>query len=488
MRTAIVWFRRDLRLADNPALLAAAEEAERLIPVYIWAPEEDAPWAPGAASRWWLHHSLAALDAALRGRGSRLVIRAGGSLPVLRRLIADSGARAVYWNRLYEPASAARDRAAAAALEADGVHVAHYNAALLVEPCAVRSKSGGAYRVFTPFARAARAQIGEAPAPPAAAPARIAPHDLPPGELQDLRLLPGLPWADGFVGRWTPGEAGAARRLRRFAGPAIRDYREARDRPGRDGTSSLSPHLHFGELGARQVWAALSAAQHEHLERGVLAGSEAFARELLWREFGHQLLHHFPHTVDAPLNPRFSAFPWRRPEDYRDDLRRWQRGRTGVPMVDAGMRELWSTGWMHNRVRMIVGSYLVKNLLIPWQEGARWFWDTLVDADLANNTLGWQWIAGCGADASPYFRIFNPVTQARKFDPAGDYLRRWLPELAGASGDALYAPWAAPLPPPAYPAPSLVPAAARRRALEAFAALRGRTAAGKHDEDHDEGG
>ena len=464
----ILWFRLDLRLRDHPALAAALRSGRPVIPVFLWAPEEEAPWAPGAASRWWLHHSLTALDAALRERGSRLILRRGPAAAALDALRRETGADAVFWSRRYEPAVAARDARVESALRADGAAVETFNSALLFEPWDVQTQAGGPFRVFTPFWRACRA--AEEPGDPLPAPRSLpAPSDWPASEpLAALELLPKIAWDAGLRAAWTPGEAGARRALEAFADGALAGYAGDRDRPDVAGTSRLSPHLHFGEIGPREVWHAVREAEARRAERGVVRGAESYLRELGWREFAYHLLHHFPRTPERPLNERFAAFPWRKdPAGWNA----WRKGRTGYPIVDAGLRELWRTGWMHNRVRMIAASFLVKDLLLPWQDGARWFWDTLVDADLANNTLGWQWTAGCGADAAPYFRVFNPVLQGEKFDPAGAYVRRWIPELKTVPDAFVHKPWMAPRPPADYPAPILDHAAARDRALEALAAI-----------------
>lgn len=444
----LLWFRADLRLTDNPALAAAVARKSAVIPVFLWALEEDGRWQPGGATRWWLDASLRALDASLRKQGSRLVVRRGAALGTLRTLLRETGATAVYWNRRYEPDAITRDRQVKEGLRADGIEARSFNGSLLMEPWENVKGDGTAYRVFTPFWKSMLARGSMAA--PVAAPKRIAaPAEWPAGDsIDDLELKPRLDWAGGMRAAWTPGEAGARRELERFLSGAVTRYPEHRDRPDLVGTSRLSPHLHFGEISPRQAWHAArefalgdsaerSGAEHADVSRPV----ESWLRQLAWREFGHHLLYHFPHTAEAPLRPEFERFPW-----ASDDaaLRAWQRGRTGYPIVDAGMRELWTTGWMHNRVRMVVASFLVKDLLLPWQEGARWFWDTLVDADLANNTLGWQWTAGCGADAAPYFRVFNPLLQSRKFDPDGDYLRRWLPELAGLPDPWIHEPHKAP--------------------------------------------
>ncbi len=386
----------------------------------IWAPEEEGGWEPGGASRWWLHRSLASLDAELRRHGSRLVIRRGPSLEAIRGLIAETGADAVFWNRRYEPRAVERDRVLKAALRDDGIVAQSSNAALLFEPWHIHTGTGGPYQVFTPFWKACLAS-GEPPDPEPAPDRIAAPERWPAGvELDELGLDPDMAWTEGLAREWTPGEAGAGERLDAFREGALGEYAERRERPDVAGTSRLSPHLHHGEIGPRQVW---------HDLRGRGPGMEAlkFFSELGWREFSHHLLYHFPATPEHPLKQAFEDFPWRSDEG---DLRAWQQGRTGSPIVDAGMRQLWETGWMHNRVRMVAASFLVKDLLLPWQEGARWFWDTLVDADLANNTQGWQWTAGCGADAAPYFRVFNPELQAEKFDPDGTYVARWVEEPA----------------------------------------------------------
>ncbi|WP_028769537.1 cryptochrome/photolyase family protein [Silanimonas lenta] len=438
MSRALVWFRRDLRLDDHPALQAAIEAGHAPVPVYIHAPEEEAPWAPGAASRVWLERSLHSLRASLRGLGSDLILRRGPSTETLLALAAECGAEAVYWHRLYEPASIARDTATKAALKARGLHVESLNGSLLAEPWEVKTGSGEPYRVFTPFWKNARQRLeGLSPLP---APASLPP--LPPLaslEPEALDLRPPAReggWDLGFWRYWQPGEAGAADLLEAFLEGALHGYKAQRNFPDRTGTSKLSPHLHFGEISPRRIVSALQTARVPAASRPDL---DHYLSELGWREFSHHLLFHFPHTPEQNLNPRFEDFRWAEVDETR--LAAWQRGRTGVPIVDAGMRELWATGWMHNRVRMVVASFLTKNLRYHWQHGARWFWDTLLDADLANNTQGWQWTAGTGADAAPYFRIFSPVSQAQKFDPDGAYIRQWVPELAALPAAALAEPW-----------------------------------------------
>ena len=438
MPYALVWFRHDLRLDDNPALRAALDEGYTPVPVYIRAPQEEGDWAPGGASDAWLHRSLEGLDADLRACGSRLVLRRGASAAVLDALLEETGAEAVFWNRKYEPATQPRDAALKKALRERDLRVESFNGSLLFEPWDLATQQGGPYKVFTPFWRSALAQW-RAPA------TWDAPDTLPAfdaawqGESLDAwRLTPALGWDAGFWETWAPGEAGAREAVEVFIDGALNGYRTDRDRPDRVGTSKLSPHLHFGEIAPWRITAELERAR----TAANSADMDGYIRELGWREFAYHLLHHFPHTPTQNLNPRFAHFDWAKVDP--DALAAWQRGRTGVPIVDAGLRELWATGYMHNRVRMIVASYLVKHLRYHWSHGARWFWDTLVDADLANNTLGWQWVAGTGADAAPYFRVFNPVTQAEKFDPKGQYIARWVPELADVPLPLRFAPWQKP--------------------------------------------
>jgi deoxyribodipyrimidine photo-lyase len=467
-------------LQDNAALQAAVAHGGPLLPVYILDDAGERSWTPGAASKWWLHHSLAALDASLRLRGSRLILARGDSGKILDELIASSGAGAVYWNRRYEPEVVARDKALKADLSAKGIEAKSFNSALLFEPHTVANKQGNPFQVFTPYWRHCLTReilppiaikAGSFPAP------GTWPVSLP---LKELGFLPAIKWYAGFSSSWTPGETNAQKRLKDFVRTALAPYDEQRNTPGTTGTSRLSPHLHFGEIGPRQLWAAVKALSKESGVFPPHRGAQVYLAELGWREFAHHLLFHFPRTPAEPLRDEFRRFPWAGDPDGTK-LRAWQRGQTGYPIVDAGMRELWHTGWMHNRLRMITGSFLVKHLRLPWQLGAAWFWDTLVDADLANNTLGWQWSAGCGADASPYFRIFAPVTQGEKFDSQGAYVRRWVPELAGMPDKFIHAPWTAPetvlknaeiILGETYPRPVVDHARARAEALAAFQQLR----------------
>ena len=460
---ALVWLRRDLRLADQPALHAALSRGGPVIPVYIHAPHEEAPWAPGAASRWWLHHSLQALAGEFDALGATLTLRRGSSLEQLRALARETGAGAVYWNRLYEPAITARDATIKAALREDGLEVHSFAAALLHEPWELATGQGTPYRVFTPYWRAAcKRGLERDPLP---APTRIPSPPSPPASdpLEALELLPRIRWDSGLAAAWNPGERAALERLQGFIEDGVGAYTERRERPDTDGTSRLSPHLHFGEISPTQILRALRQAGHEPTD----GPAEPFVRELGWRDFAHHVLYHFPHTPEQPLNPRFEAFPWR---ESTQDLERWQQGRTGIPVIDAAMRQLWETGWMHNRMRMAVGSFLTKNLRLHWHAGARWFWDTLVDADLAANTLGWQWAGGCGADAAPYFRVFNPQRQGERFDPDAAYIRRFVPELARAPARNIHQlrPGLA----ADYPAPMVDLKQSRQAALDAFATIK----------------
>jgi len=466
----VVWFRQDLRLADHPALSAAVAAGAPVLPVFVL--DESGDWAPGGASRWWLHGSLAALDADLRARGSRLLLRRGPALDVLPRLLAEAGAGGLYFSRHYEPQQAASESRLAAMLAADGKDCRRFAGSLLFEPEAIRTRAGEPFRVFTPFYKACLA-ANEIRAPLPAPDSVPAPASWPVGErLEDWGLRPSAPdWAAGLRACWQPGSSGARARLDGFLADVAADYAVARDRPDRAGTSKLSPHLHFGELSPRQVWQR--STFDSDAGRGG-EGTQAFLRQVIWREFCYHLLHHWPEIDAKPFNPGFAGFPWR---DDPAALAAWQGGRTGYPIVDAGMRQLWQTGWMHNRVRMVVASFLTKHLLLPWQAGADWFWDTLVDADLANNAAGWQWVAGCGADAAPYFRIFNPVLQGRKFDPDGSYVRRWVPELAEVPTRIVHAPWEAGAEVPGYPAPIVEHRHARQRALDAYAVLKRRSMA-----------
>jgi deoxyribodipyrimidine photo-lyase len=457
MKPMIVWFRQDLRLSDNPALAQAVSTGRPLICLYVLDDETPGEWATSGAARWWLHHSLKCLDAALQKKGGSLTLRKGVAAKAIPKLIQETGAEAIAWNRCYEPFAIERDKSLKASLTATGVTVESYNGALLAEPWELKTGSGTPFRVYTPFWKALRAR--PEPAAPLRAPVRMHFHAAKSEALESWKLLPTRPnWARDFVG--TPGEKGAHDALYDFLSRSS-GYAQARDIPGIEGTSRLSPHLHFGEISPRQVWHAVRAREGSQ-------DDEKFLAEVGWREFNHQLLFHNPHLPDRVYDERFAAMTWRQGEK---DFIAWTKGRTGVPIVDAGMRQLWQTGWMHNRVRMIVASFLIKHLMIDWRKGQRWFWDTLLDADLANNAANWQWVAGSGADAAPFFRIFNPVLQGERFDPQGVYVRRFVPELEGVPDKFIHKPWDAPQRPANYPAPIVDLAAGRDRALAAFKAL-----------------
>jgi deoxyribodipyrimidine photo-lyase len=451
----LLWFRRDLRLADQAALQAALATGRPVIPVYILDELTPGAWAPGGAQRWWLHHSLSSLDADLCARGSALILRRGAIATELPRLMAETGAVEIHAGLAVEPW--ARRVICGLARE---MPIRSHMTSLLFHPEEIRTGGGTPYCVFTPFSRACLARYTPRPVHPA--PETIPAAHMPRSDtLADWALLPTAPdWTTGLRATHTPGEAGALARLAAFL-PHVGAYHEARDIPGAAGTSMLSPHLAHGEIATATIWEAAGRV-------GAGRGLEVFRAELLWREFSAHLLWHAPGLPEAPLKPAFAAFPWR-----RDDraLCAWQRGQTGLPIVDAGMRQLWSTGWMHNRVRMITASFLIKHLLLPWQSGEAWFWDTLVDADLAANAASWQWVAGSGADAAPFFRIFNPVLQGQKFDPDGTYVRTWVPELANIAAKHVHAPWEMPQPPRNYPAPIVDLAFGRKRALDALQSI-----------------
>lgn len=475
------WFRDDLRLADNPGLAAAVSHGPTMCLYILDEGEERRPL--GGAARWWLSRSLAALGANIEGRGGQLVLMRGNPAEILPKVVAEARIDLVTWNRRYDAPAVALDKDLKAALGETGVSVSSFNSHLLNEPWQVTSKLGEPMKVFTPYWRAARAR-GE-PAAPTPAPSHIGKVAIPASLKRlvvprgDLALEPRKPdWAGGLREEWTPGEAGAVARLGDFLDGQLEGYAEGRDRPDYISTSRLSPHLRFGEVGPRQLWHATQTALQAGEAAGTPADADKFLSEIGWREFSYHLLFYNPVLATQNYNRRFDAFPWRSDPHA---LQAWQRGLTGYPIVDAGMRELWTTGWMHNRVRMIVASFLIKHLLVDWREGEAWFWDTLVDADPASNPASWQWVAGSGADASPYYRIFNPVTQGRKFDARGDYVRKWVPELAALGDAAIHDPAACSAQELAaagvelgetYPKPLVPLDRGRERALAALASIR----------------
>jgi deoxyribodipyrimidine photo-lyase len=479
-QVSICWFRKDLRLSDNPALRAALAQGATPLCVFILDPDIEGALPIGSASAWWLHHSLAALESDIEELGGTLVLRRGPAEKCLAALCEETKATSIYWNRCYEPAAIDRDSKIKARLKDEGLHVESFNGSLLHEPWDVKTKAGGAYGVFSPFWKA-ELGLGDLPRPePKPSKLPSLPNGIASDNLADWDLLPTTPdWAGGLRAEWTPGEAGARARLADFLDDIAQGYDDTRNRPDKEGTSRLSPHLAFGEISPREIWDIaldrLRRGAAGRLEKGVWS----FLRELGWRDFNHNLLFYNPELTQENYNSRFDAFPWR---DDRDAVGAWKRGKTGYPLVDAGMRELWQTGFMHNRVRMVVASFLIKHLLIDWRVGEAWFRDTLVDADLANNVANWQWTAGCGADAAPYFRIFNPIGQGEKFDPDGVYVRRWVPELQDLPLKYLNKPWEAPAEilkkagvdlGKTYPKPIVSHPDARNRALEAYNEIKG---------------
>ena len=468
----IVWFRQDLRLSDNPAFSTAANTGAPVLPVYVLDDENAGEWRMGAASRWWLHQSLNSLDNDLGGGLRFFTGKADELIPRLAKRVNASG---IFWNRCYEPWHIARDKIIKSELLANERTVRSFNGSLLFEPQTVTKSDRTPYKVFTAFYRKGCLAGGPPPRAPVDRPTNVRLYQLETEtELADLKLLPALRWYDEMEKSWSPGESGARQRLETFLDKGIQNYKLGRNRPDQEFVSRLSPHLRFGEISPHQVWHAVKALEGD---RAIAADMDHFLSELGWREFSYNLLYHWPKLPRDNLQRKFNRFPWR---DGHEALVRWQRGQTGYPIVDAGMRELWRTGYMHNRVRMIVGSFLVKNLLLHWHHGEQWFWDTLVDADLANNSASWQWVAGSGADAAPYFRIFNPVTQGQKFDPDGAYVRRYVPELGELPNKLIHNPWNAPTTvlrnagvrlDDNYPAPIVDLKESRELALSAFKSL-----------------
>lgn len=461
-KPSLLWLRQDLRLEDNPALQAAS--LQPLIAVYIW--DEQDPWSPGGAAKWWLHKSLLSLQHAFGEREIQLILRRGNPLKILKELAEEIKCGSIYWNRCYEPYAIKRDQKIKTYFKGTDIHCESFKGSLLLEPWEIQTKTKGPYQVFTPFWKAL--QNHSFPHPQPIPDLQGWKEQVPSETFKDWGWA-SKNWMTGLEKSWKPGESGAWNTLDRFLRKDIDTYAGKRDFPFEQATSHLSPYLHWGEISPAQVWHQLS------LTHG--GNALPFLRQLAWREFSYHLLFHFPKLPTEPLRPSFKMFPWK---SNPQDLEAWQRGQTGYPLVDAGMRELWHTGYMHNRVRMIVASFLIKDLLLPWQTGEAWFWDTLVDADLANNSASWQWVAGCGADAAPYFRIFNPSLQSQKFDPEGQYIKKWVPELLNLASPYLHSPWQAP---PeilekggvklgtTYPYPIVDHGFARKRALEALATL-----------------
>lgn len=477
---ALFWFRKDLRISDNPALNAALSQGMPTLLVFILDETTEGALPVGGAAAWWLHHSLEKLSDSIQEKGGKLILRRGDPNSILKDIAATVSLSFVSWNRCYEPEAKARDTALKTFFKDQKIAVESHNGSLLHEPWTVQKKTGGPYGVFTPFWKAELALGDPGSALPAPKDLSFADADLRSDSLESWNLLPKQPnWAAEFPNYWNPGERGARQRLSDFLDQAVSAYDETRNRPDIEGTSRLSPHLAFGEISPREIWHIaldrLRQPDGARLETGIWS----FLREIGWRDFNHNLLFHNPTLPRENHDKRFNAFPW---SDADERLTAWQTGCTGYPIVDAGMRELYATGFMHNRVRMIVASFLIKHLLLDWRYGEAWFRDTLLDADLANNTTNWQWTAGCGADAAPYFRIFNPITQGEKFDPEGNYVRKWVPELSKLPKKFLNKPWEAPtavleaagvILGQTYPKPMVDHVSARARALDAFAEIKG---------------
>ena len=469
--SVLVWFRQDLRLDDNPAFYHAAKSGLNVIPLYIWSPESEGNWPMGSASKVWLQYSLLQLATELEKLNSKLLLAEGDPKSILNELIKKYNVKKVVWNRRYEPDIIKRDKIIKSDLKNNQIEVNSFNGSLLYEPNTILNKQGSPYKVYTAFWNATQ-QMPE-PAIPYPKPRKLisAPDTFDSLPLKYFKLLPDISWHRGIENNWQPGTAAAKKQVKRFLAQDIENYQQYRDYPAIQGVSSLSPYLHFGEISPNSVWHEI---QKQYQNKKLTTSAIVYKKQLVWREFAHHLLFHFPHTDQKPLRDEFKHFPWKKNKRF---LNAWQKGETGYPIVDAGMRQLWQTGWMHNRVRMIVASFLIKDCLIHWLEGANWFWDTLVDADLANNTMGWQWVAGSGADAAPYFRIFNPVTQGERFDPKGEYVRCWIPELSMCPDKYIHQPWNAPAMElqlaniklgKDYPNPIVDHSVARKQALEAL--------------------
>ena len=465
----VMWFRQDLRLADNPALTNALEDGKTL-PIFIFDDFNSKEHVNGAASKWWLHHSLSKLNKSLK---NKLCFFIGNPIDILDEIHKQFEISNIFWSRCYEPWRIKRDKKIKKHFNDQNVNVNTFNGSLLWEPWNIAKKDGTPYKVFTPYYRKGCLN-SEKPRMPLPIPdlsnlTSIDDHNL---KIEDLDLMPKQNWHKKMTSLWSPGEEGALSKIDEFIINGLNDYKEGRNFPFKKNVSQLSPHLHFGEVSPNQVW---YRAKTKEGKLGIKKDLDHFLSELGWREFSFNLLYHFPFLPKENLQKKFDNFPW---DNDKDKLKKWQKGLTGYPIVDAGMQELWQTGYMHNRLRMVVGSFLVKNLLLHWHHGERWFWDCLIDADLASNSAGWQWIAGSGADAAPYFRIFNPITQGQKFDPDGKYTRKYLPVLNDMPDKFLFNPWEAPEDVlrsagvklgENYPLPIVEIGSSRQKALEAFA-------------------
>lgn len=472
LKKIIVWFRKDLRLHDNESLWEAAKQGI-IIPVFIWSEEEEREYATSEAARWWLHHSLIALENELEAHGLSLIVRQGSSVDQLASICEQTKADAIYFNERYEPSIMNRDRAITEKLHSFTNEVRSFSSNLLFTPGDLLNQKNEPYKVFTSFWKRTMRESVNRPHP---IPASIVPYGkaIPSLQVEGLSLLPLNPWHEKFHIYWEPGEKGAIKRWQQFVDEGLSYYVEERDIPSARSVSLLSPHLVWGDISVRSIWHAAQRLRDEDMEEYMQSPIDAFLRQLIWREFAYHQLIHYPAMLNHPLREKFKGFPW---QGTDEELSNWQKGMTGYPLVDAGMRELWETGAMHNRVRMVVASFLVKHLLISWVNGSEWFQETLVDFDPASNAMGWQWVAGTGIDAAPYFRIFNPILQSQKFDSEGLYIRKWVPELEQLPSQYIHEPWKAPgnillesgiVLGKTYPLPIIDHSFARIRALEAY--------------------
>ena len=476
MKKIVVWFRKDLRLHDNPALWEAAQQGE-IIPVFIWSEAEEREYVKSEAARWWLHHSLIALKLQLESHGLTLILRRGSSFEQLHSICEETEADAVFYGERYEPAIVKRDRLISLQLLSCVSDVRSFSSNLLFPPGDLLNQKNEPYKVFTSFWKRTMRESVTRPLP-IPADMKLYDAEIPSLQVEELRLLPENNWHEKFHKYWEPGEKGAIARWEQFKDNGLWRYIEGRDIPSAESVSLLSPHLVWGDISVRSIWHSAKRYIDEQPDENIRSDVDAFLRQLIWREFAYHQLIHFPIMLHTPLRHQFKEFSWHASDE---NLLSWQRGLTGYPLVDAGMRELRETGAIHNRVRMVVASFLVKHLLISWVEGSHWFRKTLVDYDAANNAMGWQWVAGTGIDAAPYFRIFNPILQSQKFDSDGQYIRKWIPELGHMPKKYIHVPWTAPedvllesgvVLGETYPYPIIDHSVARLRALEAYAQVK----------------
>lgn len=470
MNNVIVWFRKDLRIHDNPALWQASQEGN-VIPLFIWSPSEEEDYQESAASLWWLHHSLIALEQKLAKKKLPLIYRSGDSLEELTKIIHETGAQALFYNERYEPSIKERDKKIKTAMASLNINVHTFHSDLLFSPYDIKNKQNEPYKVFTSFYKSVLHNPVFRPIPYIETQSGVK-HTISSLCIDDLQLLPKIRWDKKLHNYWKPGEDGAIKQYEKFVDEGLSFYKKRRDIPSENNVSFLSPYLTWGNISVRAIWYSLERKSFTLADMD--SSLESFKRQLIWRDFAYYQLIHFPMISQKPLRSKFEKFPWL---DNENDFLQWKKGLTGYPIIDAGMRELYETGVMHNRVRMIAASFLIKHLLIPWQKGYDYFSETLVDFDVANNAMGWQWVAGCGVETAPYFRIFNPILQSEKFDQDGDYIRKWIPEIAKLPSKYIHKPWEAPEEilhtahvrlGKTYPEPMIDHMIARQRALAAF--------------------